>query len=69
MEKVYIYRITNHNGRKEYKRTKCSDYWANNKSVCWQFSKQGAKKIVETLTSYQRFGYYSYGIEPINAEE
>lgn len=69
MEKVYIYRITNHNGRKEYKRTKCSDYWSNSKSVCWQFSKQGAKKIVETLTNYQRHGYYTYGTKPVNTEE
>ena len=63
MEKVYIYRIVNHNGRKEYKRTKCSDFWARSTKGCWMFSKQGAKKIVETLNENNRYGYYSYGIE------
>lgn len=65
MKKFYVFRIVNHNGRKEYKRTKCSDYWTNKKSVCWQFSKQGAKKIVETLNSFNRFNYYTFGYEPV----
>lgn len=63
MKKVFIYRI--HNDRKEYKRTKCSDYWCTNKEICWQFSQQGAKRIVETLNKYKRTDYYSYGIEII----
>ena len=63
MKKVYIYRVVNHNGRKEYKRTKCSDYWTGNKSICWQFSLQGAKKIVETLNEYCTSKYYTYGFE------
>lgn len=67
MKKVYIYRITNHNGRKEYKRTKCCDYWTTKKEVCWQFSKQGAKKILETLNEFKRTDYYTYGIETIDA--
>ncbi len=66
MKKFYIYRIINHNGRKEYKRTKCSDFWSSNKSVCWQFSAQGAKKIVETLNNYNTHNYYSFGMEPVN---
>lgn len=66
--KVYIYRVVNHNGRKEYKRTKCSDYWTDKKAVCWKFSVQGAKKIIETYNSYNRTNYYSYGIEIIDSE-
>lgn len=65
MDKVYIYRIVAHNGRKEYKRTKCCDYWTTSKEVCWRFSKQGAKKIIETLNQYNRYNYYIYGIETI----
>ena len=63
--KVYIYRVVNHNGKKEYKRTKCSNFWTEDKSTCWQFSLQGAKKIVETLNRFNRVNYYSYGIESI----
>ena len=66
--KVFIYRVVNHNGRKEYKRTKCCDYWTDKKEVCWQFSLQGAKKIVETLNSYNRNNYYTYGIEIIESK-
>lgn len=65
MAKFYVYRIVNHNGHKQYKRTKCCDYWTDAKSVCWQFSKQGAKKIVETYNSYNRSNYYTYGFEPV----
>lgn len=65
--KVYIYRVVNHNGRKEYKRTKCSDYWTDKKDVCWKFSVQGAKKIIEAYNSYNRTNYYSYGIESVES--
>lgn len=63
--KVYIYRVINHNGKKEYKRTKCLNNWASNKEVCWQFSKQGAKGILDTLNKFNRGDYYTYGIEEI----
>lgn len=33
----------------EYKRYKCSEGWTRNKSICWQFSKQGAQKIADRL--------------------
>lgn len=63
MGKYLVYRITNHNGRKEYKRTKCSDYWTSARDVCWQFSLQGAKGIVANYNSYNRSNYYTYGYE------
>lgn len=65
MAKFYVFRITNHNGRKEYKRTKCANYWADNKAICWQFSKQGAKNIVDDLNSFKRTDFYTFGIEPV----
>ena len=61
--KVYIYRIVNQTGRKEYKRTKCTDAWTAYKTCCWQFSEQGAKKIVETYQSHCVSNYYTYGYE------
>ena len=63
--KAYVYRIVNHNGRKEYKRTKCADFWAASSAPCWKFSVAGAKKIVETLNKQNRFNYYTYGYELI----
>lgn len=69
MTKYYVFRVVNHNGHKQYKRTKCSDYWTDNKNVCWQFSKQGAKKIVETYNSYNRSNFYSYGVERVDSAE
>ena len=68
MKKAYIYRVVNHNGRKEYKRTKCSNYWTDKKDACWKFSIQGAKKILEVCNSYNRSNFYSYGIEIIESE-
>jgi len=65
MKKFYIYRIINHNGHKEYKRTKCTDHWSSNKNICWKFSEQGAKKIVKTCEENNPYNYYSYGIEEI----
>lgn len=65
MKKVYIYRVINHNGRKEYKRTKCSNYWSEIKDACWQFTKQGAKGIVETLNQHNKSNYYTFGFEEV----
>lgn len=67
MKKVYIYRVANHSGKKEYKRTKCSNYWTTDRSACWQFSMQGGKGILETLNAHNRNNFYSYGIEIIEA--
>ena len=32
-----------------YKRYKCIEGWTKDKSICWKFSKQGAKGIIKTL--------------------
>ena len=47
--KYYVIKTTK-NGV-EYKRTKCLDYWTKDKSICWQFSKQGAERIAERLNN------------------
>lgn len=35
------------NGRVLYKRYKCIEGWSADKNICWQFTKQAAKKIAE----------------------
>lgn len=63
MEKYLVYRITNHNGKKEYRRTKCLHLWTTERNECWQFSQQGAKGIVAGYDSHNRGNYYTYGYE------
>lgn len=48
-KKFYIKSV--HGKSVEYKRYKCIDGWSRDKSCCWQFSKQGAEKIIERLRS------------------
>ncbi len=38
-----------------YKRYKCIEGFAYDKNLCWQFSKQGAKKIIERLKYEYRY--------------
>ena len=66
MKKVYIYRVINHNGKKEYKRTKSLNSWCADKEQCWKFSIEGAKGIIETLEKHNRQNYYTYGTEVID---
>lgn len=47
--KYYIRKTNKQTGRVEYKRYKCIDGFTTNKDLCWQFSKQGAEKIIERL--------------------
>lgn len=49
MEKFYIRKTNLRTGRIEYKQYKCSDGFNQNRDICWQFSKQGAEKIVVRL--------------------
>lgn len=35
----------------EYKKAKCLDTWSKQKSGCWQYSLQGARRIAERLNS------------------
>ena len=37
-----------------YKRYKCVDGFCPDKSVCWKFSKQGARGIIESLNKEYR---------------
>ena len=45
--KFYVIKTTK-NGI-EYKKYKCIDGWAKEKTTCWQFSKQGAERIAKRL--------------------
>lgn len=65
--KALIYRVATHNGRKEYRRTKCCNLWSANKDLCWKFSLQGARKIIETYNEHNRSNFYTYGIETIES--
>ena len=49
-ERYYITRTSKKEG-KRYKRYKTIEGWASDKTHCWKFSKQGAKKIVEGLNA------------------
>ena len=67
--KYYVVKTENFGSpRKEYKRTKCLDYYSRDKSVCWQFSKQGAQKIADrsnaALAPYWRDKIH-FSIEPV----
>lgn len=57
--KYLVYR--ERNGKREYKRTKTRDFWTKDSDVCWQYSKQGAKKIVDREKSFSK-GFYEYGM-------
>lgn len=45
--KFYVIKTTK-NGI-EYKKYKCINGWAKEKTTCWQFSKQGAERIAKRL--------------------
>jgi len=63
--KYYIYRISKHTGRKEYKKNKTVDGWVGvaARFYCWRFSESGAKKITkrENANSW----HYEYGFEAV----
>ena len=67
-KKYYVVRFIN--GKKTYKRTKCSDYWTgeNHKDICWQFTKQAAKRIAESYENSMHPNNHSwlrYDIEEV----
>lgn len=47
--KYYIVMFNRQFNTKEYKRYKCIDGFTRKKEICWQFSRQGALKIIERL--------------------
>ena len=55
--KYYIKMFNKQTGKTKYKRYKCIDGFTENKDLCWQFSKQGAQKIIERLTDKDRSEY------------
>lgn len=46
-----------------YKKAKTLDIWTSNPSVCWKFSKQGAKQIVDRYNGYN--DGFNYGFEEV----
>ena len=54
MKKFYIRKTNLRTGKVEYKQYKCSDGFNQNRVICWQFSKQGAEKIIERLKNEYR---------------
>ena len=51
--KYYIVMHNKQFNTTKYKKNKCVEGWSTVKDCCWKFSKQGAKKIIESL----KYGY------------
>ena len=68
--KYYIKMTNTQTGTVQYKRCKCTDGFTPNRDLCWQFSKQGALKIIERLKKeYQRnIENLTFEIEPAENE-
>lgn len=74
--KYYIRRIKyDHNLLKayvEYKRYKCVEGFCTDKSMCWKFSKQGARGIIEALNkefkNYVNAGLMKFDMIPAEEE-
>ena len=49
MKRYYIKKINHISGTIEFKRYKCIEGFSKNKEECWQFTKQGAVKVIEGL--------------------
>lgn len=62
--KFLVYRVHSLNGRREFKRTKCSNFWSYSSVGCWRFSYNGAKSIVDRFNRFSR-GFYIYGFEVV----
>ena len=66
--KYYVYKFNTKSGFK-FKRTKCSDYWSNDYNICWQFTKQGAKGIIDFLNERRKNDLYVYGMIEVDKAE
>lgn len=65
-KKYYIKKV--HGKNVTYKRYRCIEGWCRDKSICWQFSKQGALGIVERERQAihpSRRGEFLFDIEPV----
>lgn len=67
--KYHVYRKSKHTGQVEVRRTKCSDFWCSEKfmelhpEMVWEFSKQGAQKIVDRENA--KGWHFEYWMEPV----
>ena len=50
-DKYYIKKTNIKTGVVYYKKNKTVDGWITDKKECWQFSKQGAQRIIERLSN------------------
>ena len=60
MKKYYLIQMVSNVTSKTkivYRKYKCSDGWAENPNECWQFTKQGALKKIETLKKKYHINY------------
>lgn len=60
--KYYVIRTSLKTSRVEYKQCKTINQWTteNNKHLCWQFSKEGAKNIVNRERKGCGSKFYTY---------
>lgn len=65
--KFYVIRVNKKTKEKHYMKTKCVGGWLSSKENCWQFSKQGAKRIAKRYSEYKHPVYtmYEYSVEPV----
>lgn len=59
-KKYYVTRTDRNTGVKYYKKAKTLDIWSKDKSVCWKYSKQGAKQIADRLNEWERKVYFEH---------
>lgn len=67
MKKYYIRKTNLRTGRVEYKQFKCSDGFNPNRDLCWQFTKQGAMKIIERLKNEYRRNIQNLAFDLVEA--
>lgn len=63
MEKKYLVFKADRNGFVHYKKAKTLDIWSSDPSLCWKYSKAGAKKIADRYNGYN--DGFNYGIEEV----
>lgn len=63
--KYYIWKFRPDDGF-WFKRTKCNDYWSRKPDGCWQYTKEGAKKIVARYEERKTYRKRIYGIVAVD---
>ena len=73
-KKYYVKRESLTTGETEYQKCKTLDIWVKDKSICWQFSKQGAENIAKRYAdreyrwcecNFSSVRSYIYGTESV----